>query len=175
MPRAGEGPGHCEDPRSAPIAAKNLLGTSGSEGESCGGRADLPRAGKMFAMCNGESHPDPLEACINVLPEAPEALVASDPKRFFVPLYLEHKGWIGVRLHAGINWSVVTDLVHEAFRMTAPRGSLRSSNRTDRKLVGTSPITHCREALHAPDGLSRHGDVPGLRLVARGYYRDAAS
>jgi len=38
-----------------------------------------------------------------------------------VPPYLGHKGWIGVRLHAGINWSVVTDLVHEAFRMTAPK------------------------------------------------------
>ncbi len=77
--------------------------------------------GKMFAMCNGESHPGPLEVWIKALPGAQEALVASDPKRYFVPPYVGHKGWIGVRLHADVDWSVITDLVHEAFRMTAPK------------------------------------------------------
>jgi len=38
-----------------------------------------------------------------------------------VPPYVGHKGWIGVRLHADVDWSVITDLVHEAFRMTAPK------------------------------------------------------
>jgi len=39
----------------------------------------------MFAMCNGESRPGPLEVWIKALPEAQEGLVASDPKRFLAP------------------------------------------------------------------------------------------
>jgi hypothetical protein len=75
----------------------------------------------MFAMCNGESNPGPLEVWIKALPEAQEAFVASDPKRYFVPPYVGHKGWIGVRLLAEVDWSVVTDLAREAFRMAAPK------------------------------------------------------
>ena len=49
-------------------------------------------------------------------------LVASDPKRFFVPPYVGPKGWIGVRLDVGeVDWSEVAEIVEESYRMTAPK------------------------------------------------------
>ncbi len=49
------------------------------------------------------------------------ALVGSDAERFFVPPYVGHHGWIGVRLDVEIDWSQVADLVEESYLMTAPK------------------------------------------------------
>ncbi len=48
-------------------------------------------------------------------------LVGSDPRRFFVPPYVGHIGWVGVRLDVEIDWDDVADLVEESYRMTAPK------------------------------------------------------
>src|SRR5262245_26918361 len=48
-------------------------------------------------------------------------LVGADPKRFFVPPYVGHKGWVGVRLNKGVDWREVADLVTRSYRMTAPK------------------------------------------------------
>jgi len=53
-------------------------------------------------------------------------LVEQDPRRFFVPPYLGHRGWIGVRLDlAALNWAEVQYLVVTAYRLTAPRALAR--------------------------------------------------
>ena len=49
------------------------------------------------------------------------ALVGTDAERFFVPPYVGHHGWIGVRLDVEIDWSQVADLVEESYLMTAPK------------------------------------------------------
>ena len=54
-------------------------------------------------------------------PGAQAILVGSDPARFFVPPYVGHLGWIGVRLDVGIEWDEIADLVAESYRMTAPK------------------------------------------------------
>ncbi len=54
-------------------------------------------------------------------PGAQDILVGSDPQRFFVPPYVGHNGWIGVRLDVEIDWDEVADLVEESYRMTAPK------------------------------------------------------
>jgi hypothetical protein len=48
-----------------------------------------------------------------------EALVASDPERFFRPPYLGHRGWIGVRLERP-DWKIVAAIVEDAYRRIAP-------------------------------------------------------
>jgi len=48
-------------------------------------------------------------------------LVGSDPQRFFVPKYVGHAGWIGVRLDVPVDWNIVADLVTDSYRMTAPK------------------------------------------------------
>lgn len=50
-----------------------------------------------------------------------QALVASNPKRFFVPAYVGSKGWVGVYLEGAVDWAEVTELVEESYRLTAPK------------------------------------------------------
>jgi predicted DNA-binding protein (MmcQ/YjbR family) len=58
-------------------------------------------------------------------------LVDADPERFFVPPYVGHKGWVGMRLDIEIDWSEVADLVKDSYLMTAaPRRSRRPAART---------------------------------------------
>jgi len=58
--------------------------------------------------------------------EAPKGvqaiLVASDPGRFFVPKYVGHVGWVGVRLDraAAIDWDEMGELIAESYCLTAP-------------------------------------------------------
>jgi len=54
-------------------------------------------------------------------PGAQDVLVGCDPKRFFVPPYVGHNGWIGVWLDVPIDWDVVGGLVADSYRMTAPK------------------------------------------------------
>ena len=54
-------------------------------------------------------------------PGAQVVLVGSDPERFFVPPYVGHRGWVGVRLDIEIDWDEVAGIVEESYRMTAPK------------------------------------------------------
>ena len=48
-------------------------------------------------------------------------LVEQEPERFFVPPYVGHRGWIGVRLDVDPDWDEVTALLDEAYRLVAPK------------------------------------------------------
>ena len=51
-----------------------------------------------------------------------DALVERDPEAFYVPPYVGHKGWIGIRLDAPkLDWKLVTHLVEESYRLIAPK------------------------------------------------------
>jgi predicted DNA-binding protein (MmcQ/YjbR family) len=54
-------------------------------------------------------------------PGSQMVLVGADPKRFFVPPYVGHKGWIGMRLDDGPDWSEVAQLVRRSYRLIAPK------------------------------------------------------
>jgi hypothetical protein len=54
-------------------------------------------------------------------PGVQEMLVNGEPDRYFVPPYLGHKGWIGIRLEGEIDWDEVEDLVIESYRLIAPK------------------------------------------------------
>lgn len=55
-------------------------------------------------------------------PGEQEALVRSDPARFYVPSYLGARGWAAVRLDVGrVNWTEVRELLTEAYRLQAPK------------------------------------------------------
>lgn len=61
-------------------------------------------------------------------PAGRDALVDADPDRFFVPPYVGHHGWIGIRLDGAVDWGEVADLVRESYRLIAPK---RLSTRRD--------------------------------------------
>lgn len=58
-------------------------------------------------------------------------LVGSDPERFFVPPYVGHRGWLGVRLDRGLPWDEVAGIVEDAYAEVAPAKLLRAAQETE--------------------------------------------
>jgi len=75
--------------------------------------------GKIFAMVSTHDGA-PAEWC-KAPPGAQAILIGADSARFFRPPYVGHKGWIGVRLDAGVDWAEVDALVRRSWGMTAPK------------------------------------------------------
>src|SRR5262245_48625836 len=80
------------------------------------------RGKKTFVMYADHHHDDRLAFWCAAPDGAQEALVALDPKRFFVPPYVGTRGWLGVRLDVPpLDWGQIADLVADAYRTVAPR------------------------------------------------------
>jgi hypothetical protein len=47
-------------------------------------------------------------------------LVEADPERFFVPPYVGHRGWLGVRLDRALDWDEIAGIVEDAYAEIAP-------------------------------------------------------
>jgi hypothetical protein len=47
-------------------------------------------------------------------------LVDADPERFFVPPYVGHRGWLGVRLDRALDWDEIAGIVEDAYVEIAP-------------------------------------------------------
>lgn len=79
------------------------------------------RGKKTFVMYANHHHDDRLAFWCAAPDGAQQALVAADPQRFFVPPYVGHRGWIGVRLDVpGADWDAIAELVEDAYRVVAP-------------------------------------------------------
>ena len=52
---------------------------------------------------------------------AQAALIAADPEVFFSPPYVGPSGWIGVYLDVPVDWDELEELVHDSYRLVAPR------------------------------------------------------
>ena len=48
-------------------------------------------------------------------------MVRASPKRFFVPPYVGPSGWVGVWLDKDPDWAEVRDLMHDSYRLIAPK------------------------------------------------------
>ena len=79
------------------------------------------RGKKTFVMYADHHHDDRLAFWCAAPDGAQPALVAADPERFFVPPYVGHRGWIGVRLDVPVDWDEIAELVAEAYRTVAPQ------------------------------------------------------
>ena len=93
---------------------------------------------KMFAMYVDDHHGDGQVALwCKAPPGVQEILVGAAPKRFFVPPYVGHKGWVGIRLDGNVDWEEVAAHLEESYRMTAPKRLAvqpdRSTARTRRR------------------------------------------
>jgi hypothetical protein len=65
-------------------------------------------------------------------PGAQEVLVSGDPNGFFVPAYVGHNGWVGVRLdRPGVDWGMVAALLADSYRMTAPKRLFKQPEAAD--------------------------------------------
>lgn len=75
--------------------------------------------GKIFAMVS--TRDGALAVWCKAPPGAQAILIGADAVRFFRPPYVGHKGWIGVRLDAGVDWTEIDALIRRSWGMTAPK------------------------------------------------------
>lgn len=78
------------------------------------------REKKLFVMFADHHHDDRLAFWCAAPPGAQSELVADDGARFFVPPYVGHRGWLGVRLDVPVDWQEIAELVADAYRTIAP-------------------------------------------------------
>jgi predicted DNA-binding protein (MmcQ/YjbR family) len=74
---------------------------------------------KIFAM---EKRGD---GRVSVWLKAPEGfqqmIVGPDPEAYFVPPYVGHNGWIGIRLDKRPDWHEVAKMIERSYRLVAPK------------------------------------------------------
>jgi hypothetical protein len=78
---------------------------------------------KVFVMVSDHHHGDPHLAFWCAAPAGfQRMLVDAHSERFFVPPYVGHRGWLGVRLDVQpVDWEEIRTIVEGAYREIAPR------------------------------------------------------
>jgi len=77
---------------------------------------------KVFVSFDDHHHgADRVAMTCPAAPGVQAALVDEEPHRFYVPAYVGHRGWIGVRLDVDVDWDEVEGIVADAYRLVAPK------------------------------------------------------
>jgi predicted DNA-binding protein (MmcQ/YjbR family) len=74
---------------------------------------------KTFVTYADHHHDDRLAFWCAAPAGLQQSMVAADPKRFFVPPYVGHRGWLGVYLDVPVDWDEIADIVEDAYRTIA--------------------------------------------------------
>ena len=92
-----------------------------SERLSHGAPTFFVRGKRAFLMVLTNFHGDGRFAIWCAAPAEMQAtLVEADPERFFVPPYVGHRGWLGVRLDRGLDWNELAGITEDAYAEVAP-------------------------------------------------------
>jgi hypothetical protein len=92
-----------------------------SERLSHGAPTFFIRQKRAFVMVLTNHHGDGRFALWCAAPDGMQKmLVEADPERFFVPPYVGHRGWLGVRLDRGIHWDELAGIAEDAYADVAP-------------------------------------------------------
>src|SRR5437763_10428857 len=103
-----------------------------SERPSHGAPTFFVRGKRAFLMVLTNHHDDGRFAIWCAAPEGLQAmLVEADAERFFVPPYVGHRGWLGVRLDRGLDWDELAGIVEDAYAEVAPPTLLERSASAD--------------------------------------------
>jgi hypothetical protein len=87
-----------------------------SERRSHGAPTFFVREKRAFLMVLDNHHGDGRFAIWCAAPDGiQQALVDSDPERFFVPPYVGHRGWVGMRLDRPFEWDELAGLAEDAY------------------------------------------------------------
>jgi hypothetical protein len=93
-----------------------------SERPSHGSPTWFVREKKTFVTLVDDHHGDGRFAIWCAAPPGDQQLlVDADPERFFVPPYVGHRGWLGVRLDRGVDWDELAGIVEDAYCTVAPK------------------------------------------------------
>jgi hypothetical protein len=85
---------------------------------------------RTFATVWDDHHGDGRFALLCAAPAGMQsALAGADPERFFVPPYVGHRGWIGVRLDFGFDRDEIAGILEDAYAKVAPARLVEASAR----------------------------------------------
>lgn len=123
---AGGAPGQNRGvPTRDPIAEVRRICTAFpevSERPSHGAPTWFVRGKKTLATVWDNHHGDGTLGLICAAPPGvQQQLVDEEPDRFYVPPYVGHRGWIGVRLDRRVDWSEIRAIITDAYRCVAPK------------------------------------------------------
>jgi hypothetical protein len=76
---------------------------------------------KVFVMYAYNHHDDRIGFWCAAPAGAQEAMVESDPVRFFRPPYVGYRGWLGVRLDVEVDWDEIGAIVRDAYALVAAK------------------------------------------------------
>jgi hypothetical protein len=104
-----------------------------SERPSHGAPTFFVREKRSFLMVLTNHHGDGRFAIWCAAPDGMQKmLVEADPDRFFVPPYVGHRGWLGVRLDRGIHWDELAGIAEDAYAEVAPARLVEAAGLQDR-------------------------------------------
>jgi hypothetical protein len=93
-----------------------------SERPSHGAPSFFIAAKHAFVMFHDDHHGDGRLAIWCAAPATLQTtLVDEQPDRYFVPAYVGHLGWVGMRLDHRPDWAEVAGVVEDAYLTRAPR------------------------------------------------------
>ena len=92
-----------------------------SERLSHGAPTFFVRGKRAFVMVLTDHHGDGRFALWCAAPDGIQRMLTeSDPERYFVPPYVGHRGWLGVRLDRGLDWDEIAGIAEDAYVEVAP-------------------------------------------------------
>lgn len=107
-----------------------------SERQSHGAPTFFVRGKRAFLMVLTNHHGDGRFAVWCAAAEGMQGvLVRADPERFFVPPYVGHRGWLGVRLDRGLDWDELAGIAEDAYAEVAPARLVEAA-----RLAGGAPL-----------------------------------
>ncbi|MBA2642765.1 MAG: MmcQ/YjbR family DNA-binding protein [Actinobacteria bacterium] len=101
-----------------------------SERLSHGAHTFFVREKRAFVMVLTDHHGDGRFALWCAAPEGiQQMLTEADSDRYFVPPYVGHRGWLGVRLDRDLGWTDIAGIVEDAYLEVAPARLVESVRR----------------------------------------------
>jgi hypothetical protein len=92
-----------------------------SERASHGAPTFFVREKRAFVMVLTDHHGDGRFALWCAAPEGMQRLLTeADAERYFVPPYVGHRGWLGVRLDRDLGWDEIRGILEDAYIDVAP-------------------------------------------------------
>lgn len=92
-----------------------------SERLSHGAPSFFVRGKRCFAMVLTNHHGDGRFAIWCAAPDGMQKLLTdADPERFFVPPYVGHRGWLGVRVDRALDGDELAGILEDAYAEVAP-------------------------------------------------------
>ena len=103
-----------------------------SERPSHGAPTFFVRGRRSFLMVLSNHHGDGRFAIWCAAPDGVQTmLVDADPERYFVPPYVGHRGWLGVRLDLDLDGNELAGIVEDAYAEVAPARLVEAARLAD--------------------------------------------